>query len=341
MVGDYKQAIFGFQGTDPQEFERFRATVAGRAGAARRRSRRSRGPSPRIPRPVDQRQLPFVAGGARSGRCADRRGRSSAQWACRQPPEPHEPFHADRPGRVELWPAYDPPVDRPMRSEEGEEGWIDEPTRLYADAIARQVRRWLAEAPVMATTGRPLTAGDILILVRSRGGAGLADRRPALRPGRAGGRHRPAAPAQAAGGQGSARRGRLRGSAARRPQSRQPAGFAADRLGPGAALRPGAGPRRASCGPNCSAGARSGTILPTPTPSCRTGWRWPIMSLRRASWRRSCRARLAAGASCFGGSARRRAIRSRSWSQARLRSRARKSRRSTASSPGSGRAMSR
>ena len=73
----------------------------------------------------------------------------------------------DRPGRVELWPAFDPAVecDEP---DDGEEGWIDEPTRLYADAIARQVKRWLAEAPVMATTGRPLTAGDILILVRSR-----------------------------------------------------------------------------------------------------------------------------------------------------------------------------
>ena len=34
MVGDYKQAIFGFQGTDPREFERFRRIVAERAAAA-------------------------------------------------------------------------------------------------------------------------------------------------------------------------------------------------------------------------------------------------------------------------------------------------------------------
>ena len=33
MVGDYKQAIFGFQGTNPQEYERFRATIAARAGS--------------------------------------------------------------------------------------------------------------------------------------------------------------------------------------------------------------------------------------------------------------------------------------------------------------------
>jgi len=33
MVGDYKQAIFGFQGTNPREYERYRATVEERARA--------------------------------------------------------------------------------------------------------------------------------------------------------------------------------------------------------------------------------------------------------------------------------------------------------------------
>src|SRR3990170_842760 len=32
MVGDYKQAIFGFQGTDPKEYEQFRARISARAG---------------------------------------------------------------------------------------------------------------------------------------------------------------------------------------------------------------------------------------------------------------------------------------------------------------------
>ncbi|MGH6705398.1 MAG: 3'-5' exonuclease, partial [Sphingomicrobium sp.] len=85
------------------------------------------------------------------------------------PPDRHQAFHVGRAGRVELWPAYDPAVELADEDQPGEEGWIDERVRLYADAIARQVRRWLAEAPVMATTGRPLTAGDIMILVRSRG----------------------------------------------------------------------------------------------------------------------------------------------------------------------------
>jgi ATP-dependent helicase/nuclease subunit A len=168
MVGDYKQAIFGFQGTNPQEYERFRATVAGRAGAladsadlAEARTREFRDlsisasfrSSPAVLEVVDA--LIDEVGHAAMGLSA--------------PPDRHRAFHDSRAGRVELWPAYDPAVEQADEEQPGEEGWIDERVRLYADAIARQVKRWLAEAPVMATTGRPLTAGDIMILVRSRG----------------------------------------------------------------------------------------------------------------------------------------------------------------------------
>ena len=98
MVGDYKQAIFGFQGTNPQEYERFRATVAAQGRRACRCRRPGRGPDPRVPRPVDQRQLPFVAGGAGSRRCADRRGGASPRWACPLRRTATMPFH-DRPAR--------------------------------------------------------------------------------------------------------------------------------------------------------------------------------------------------------------------------------------------------
>ena len=37
-----------------------------------------------------------------------------------------------------------------------------------AHALARQIRQWLDEATPLASTERPLCAGDILILVRSR-----------------------------------------------------------------------------------------------------------------------------------------------------------------------------
>ena len=179
MVGDYKQAIFGFQGTNPEEYKRFRDHVAGQVAAndaaagADVRTREFRDlsidasfrSSPAVLEMVD---AVIGAVGHRA-------------MGLDAPPNAHVAHHADRPGRVELWPAYDPAIEQADADDaengsspnepgfpHGEEGWIDEPVRLYADAVARAVRRWLDEAPTMATTGRPLTPGDILILVRSR-----------------------------------------------------------------------------------------------------------------------------------------------------------------------------
>jgi len=166
MVGDYKQAIFSFQGTDPREFERFKVTVAERAGelvaaaddaevSAREFRDLSIDASFRSSPPVLQLVDALI-------------GEVGYQaMGLSAPPNPHQAFHSHRPGCVELWPAYDPIVDSD-ELEEGEEGWIDEPTRLYADAIAGRVKAWLEEAPILATTGRPLAPGDIMILVRSR-----------------------------------------------------------------------------------------------------------------------------------------------------------------------------
>lgn len=171
MVGDYKQAIYGFQGTNPKEFERFKGLIAGRADAlqqaadaveARTRAFRdlsidtSFRSAPAVLEVVDA--LIGAVGYQALGLAG--------------PPNPHRPFHQSRAGRVEWWPAFDPALEAARGGsplDEGEEGWIDEPVRLYADAIARQVKRWIDEAPTMASTGRPLTPGDVLILVRSRG----------------------------------------------------------------------------------------------------------------------------------------------------------------------------
>ena len=165
MVGDYKQAIYSFQGTDPKEFEAFRGKISDKAALllesadeAEFRAREFRNlsidasfrSSPPVLEVVD----------ALIGEIGFR------EMGLSEPPNPHRPFHAGRSGRVELWPAFEAATDD--IGDEGEEGWIEEPLRLYADALARHVRRWLTEAPIMATTGRPLSPGDILILVRSR-----------------------------------------------------------------------------------------------------------------------------------------------------------------------------
>ncbi|HEX8839935.1 MAG TPA: 3'-5' exonuclease, partial [Sphingomicrobium sp.] len=59
--------------------------------------------------------------------------------------------------------------DASDETDEGEERWVSIRDRKYADVLAERVRTMIAEAPVLASTGRPLAAGDVLILVRSRG----------------------------------------------------------------------------------------------------------------------------------------------------------------------------
>jgi len=166
MVGDYKQAIFGFQGTDPKQFDAFRKLVADRAAAAGEAALDSDSfarefrdlsidasfrSSPAILQVVDA--------------LIDEVGHSAMGLSRR--PNRHEAAHASRPGEVHWWPPFAPP-EADDDGDEGEEGWVAEPVRLYADALARQIKAWLDEAAPLATTNRPLCAGDILVLVRSR-----------------------------------------------------------------------------------------------------------------------------------------------------------------------------
>ncbi len=163
MVGDFKQAIFRFQGTDPREFEAMRARVRGAAAALDQSmeiearefrelsidaSFRS---SPAVLEVVD---AVIAEVGFHSMGLSDR-------------PARHDAFHATRPGRVEWWPAF--ALEPEDEGEAGEEGWLGETERRYASHLAKTIRQWIDDAPVMASTGRPLSAGDVLILVRSRG----------------------------------------------------------------------------------------------------------------------------------------------------------------------------
>jgi ATP-dependent helicase/nuclease subunit A len=165
MVGDYKQAIFGFQGTDPKQFDAFRQLVADRAAAAGEAALDSESfarefrdlsidasfrSSPAILQVVDA-LIDEVGHGA---------------MGLTRRPNRHDAAHADRPGEVLWWPPFAPSEGE--EGEEGEEGWVAEPVRLYADALARQIKAWLDEAAPLATTERALCAGDILVLVRSR-----------------------------------------------------------------------------------------------------------------------------------------------------------------------------
>ena len=168
MVGDFKQAIYGFQGTDPREFEGYRRSVTVRADALAEAAADAE-ISPR-----EFRDLSISASFRSSPAVLDVVDAvigdlGHAAMGLPAAPEAHVAARPDRPGSVELWPPFIAGrIDGEAGSDDGEEGWIDKPLRLYADRLARQVRGWLDEAPTLATTGRPMTAGDVLILVRSR-----------------------------------------------------------------------------------------------------------------------------------------------------------------------------
>ena len=168
MVGDFKQAIYGFQGTDPQPLP----TRPGRSSSAAPKrwlgddlfdaiSARAR-----VPRPVDRRQLPLGPADPGRGRRGDRHGRPRGAGACASRRRAHRAHHAERPGQVELW--QPSPSKSRRRSDEGEERWVSLRDRYYAEALAERIGRWSMKRRC-SLDRPPLTPGDILVLVRSRG----------------------------------------------------------------------------------------------------------------------------------------------------------------------------
>ena len=172
-----------------------------------------------------------------------------------------------------------------------------------------QIQTWLEEAPVLAFDRAAADAGRHPRPGAQPRRAGLADRRAAVRGGRARGGRRPASSARAARGAGPARRDQVRGPAPRRSQPRLPAGLAVDRLEPGAAARPRLWPR-GRLWRDLRAGRGNPRNSPKHMPRSAELLRIADFTTPSASWKRSCRARSTAGASSIAGSAWRRATRS-------------------------------
>jgi ATP-dependent helicase/nuclease subunit A len=161
MVGDFKQAIYGFQGTDPQRFRQAREHFKRRADEL------SDSEAATAFRDLS------IAASFRSAQSVldvvdaviDALGPEALALTGRPPR--HLAFHGQRQGQVELWQPFTPELDED--SEEGEERWVSVRARQYADALAERIRSLVDEAPYLPSTQRPLTPGDILVLVRSRG----------------------------------------------------------------------------------------------------------------------------------------------------------------------------
>ncbi|QYU70558.1 UvrD-helicase domain-containing protein [Leptolyngbya sp. 15MV] len=168
VVGDYKQAIFGFQGTSPENFETARAHFDAIMAGAAENARAMRAN-------VDARELQSLGLG-RSYRTAqpvlnfvDRAIASVGpeNFGLKHDPEPH--VGDVRAGEVVLWQPILARGEEPGEDDDGPESWISEPERRMADAIAAQVKAWLRDGyPLVKGGARNATAGDVMVLVRKR-----------------------------------------------------------------------------------------------------------------------------------------------------------------------------
>jgi len=156
-VGDFKQAIFGFQGTNPLFFaaarEGFAESVEESGRTLHRlsldRSFRSTGTVLAV---VDK--------------LIERLGEE--RLGLYDPAERHLTARGDLPGTVTLLRPVSQDLDA-LLDDDGEESWIDDAARDFAKKLARQVRQWIDQPLWLEGRGRALRPEDVLILVRKRG----------------------------------------------------------------------------------------------------------------------------------------------------------------------------
>jgi ATP-dependent helicase/nuclease subunit A len=169
MVGDFKQAIYGFQGTDPAEFGRMRDSVRHRASLLVEAEDQADSGGPRLAR--EFRDLSIDASFRSAPAILELvdaviREVGHDQMGLDDRPNLHRAVHDRWPGQVDHWPAFE--IGEADDDADGEEGWISDADRAYSTYLAGEVKALLDEAPLMSSTKRPLCAGDIMILVRSR-----------------------------------------------------------------------------------------------------------------------------------------------------------------------------
>ncbi|WP_265562916.1 double-strand break repair helicase AddA [Sphingomicrobium arenosum] len=158
MVGDFKQAIYGFQGSQPEQFVAARERFARLAAEARAAAIDEQ------PRAFEELSVStsFRSSGAVLGlvdRVIETVGPEAMGLPAAPPPHRVADHHAERFGAVELWPAFDFDAESAGDEGAGEEDWIDLRDRHYAATLAGEVKEMIdgGTAP-----------GDILILLRRR-----------------------------------------------------------------------------------------------------------------------------------------------------------------------------
>ena len=157
-VGDQKQSIYSFQGADAGLFAQKQIDLGKTIAATSNFKNIPLTLSFRTTAPV----LQFV-----DALFADDKAREGLTDA---PHLLHEAHRLGEAGLVELW----PPVPRPEKQEAS--AWdapVDarapqNPGKTLCDHIATTIKDWLSKGEKLQAEGRPLTPGDIMILVQSR-----------------------------------------------------------------------------------------------------------------------------------------------------------------------------
>ncbi len=166
-VGDEKQSIFSFQGADPAALEETREKFHQRIEEACHQWRE-------VPLEHSFRSTAAVLDAVDAVFALPQ-----AQAGVVRPGQSlhHQAVRIGQGGRVEIWPAAvpceveeDAPWSPPVMRRGG-----DDPAHRLADAIAKKISGWLTGAPGpdsdgwLESEGRPIRAGDIMVLVRQRG----------------------------------------------------------------------------------------------------------------------------------------------------------------------------
>lgn len=156
-VGDEKQSIYSFQGAAPHQFAEMGRKFAEMSGNERWR---------RIPLNLSFRTVaPVLDAVDRVFSDHVRTPGLSTEGAIVR----HAVHRMGHSGVVEIWPTEVP------EDQSGSDPWspLDEatgraPAERLAERIADTIGRWLREGEMLASEGRPVRAGDIIILVRKR-----------------------------------------------------------------------------------------------------------------------------------------------------------------------------
>ncbi len=162
VVGDDKQSIYSFQGADVDSFRSAQIRLRERAEAAGHPFQ-----SLQLKRSFRSTEAVLSVVDALYARVPEVRAGVVAEEGVLD----HQVHRLGEAGRVELWPLALPPSQAAPR-----EPWAlpepqpnPDPRPRLARAIARTIAGWLREGEILEARGRPLAAGDILILLQTRG----------------------------------------------------------------------------------------------------------------------------------------------------------------------------